>query len=94
MDRQSGDELTRKIQRLSNNLERAKIMEYVSLMENPKRMLFLNFIAGLARGLGLAVGFSVLGAIAILLLRRLVMLNLPLIGDFIAEVIKLVNRSL
>lgn len=69
-------------------------MEYVNLMEDPRRLLALNFAAGLARGLGLAVGFSILGALVILVLRRLVVLNLPLIGDFIAELIKLVNRSM
>ena len=69
-------------------------MEYVNLMEDPRRLLVLNFVAGLARGLGMAVGFSILGAVAILILRRLVVLNLPLIGDFIAELIKLVNRSM
>ncbi|HOO12903.1 MAG TPA: DUF5665 domain-containing protein, partial [Bacillota bacterium] len=61
---------------------------------DPRRLLVLNFVAGLARGLGMAVGFSILGAVAILILRRLVVLNLPLIGDFIAELIKLVNRSM
>lgn len=83
-----------RIQQLSISLEKAKIMEYVNLMEDPKRLLALNFVAGLARGLGIAVGFSILGAVAILILRRLVVLNLPLIGDFIAELIKLVNRSM
>ena len=82
------------IRQLSVNLEKAKIMEYVNLLEDPKRLLLLNFVAGLARGLGMAVGFSILGAVAILVLRRLVVLNLPLIGDFIAELIKLVNRSM
>ncbi|NLZ91018.1 MAG: hypothetical protein GX918_03765 [Clostridiales bacterium] len=86
--------LSSRIQQLSISLEKAKIMEYVNLMEDPKRLLALNFVAGLARGLGIAVGFSILGAVAILILRRLVVLNLPLIGDFIAELIKLVNRSM
>ncbi|HZX46353.1 MAG TPA: DUF5665 domain-containing protein [Clostridia bacterium] len=86
--------LSSRIQQLSISLEKAKIMEYVNLMEDPKRLLVLNFVAGLARGLGIAVGFSILGAVAILILRRLVVLNLPLIGDFIAELIKLVNRSM
>ena len=86
--------LSSRIQQLSISLEKAKIMEYVNLMEDPKRLLILNFVAGLARGLGIAVGFSILGAVAILILRRLVVLNLPLIGDFIAELIKLVNRSM
>jgi hypothetical protein len=86
--------LSSRIQQLSISLEKAKIMEYVNLMEDPRRLLVLNFVAGLARGLGMAVGFSILGAVAILILRRLVVLNLPLIGDFIAELIKLVNRSM
>lgn len=86
--------LNEKIQQLSTNLEKAKIMEYVNLMEDPRRLLLLNLAAGLARGLGLAIGFSLLGALVILLLRRLVVLNLPFIGGFIAELIKLVNRSM
>jgi hypothetical protein len=86
--------LDSKIQQLSISIEKAKIMEYVNLMEDPKRLLALNFVAGLARGLGIAVGFSILGAVAILILRRLVVLNLPVIGGFIAELIKLVNRSM
>ncbi len=93
-ENKSMERLEEGMQNLSRSLEKSKIMEYVNLMENPRKMLFLNFVAGLARGLGLAVGFSVLGAVAILILRRLVMLNLPFIGGFIAELIKLVNRSM
>ncbi|MBA1333773.1 MAG: hypothetical protein HPY66_0166 [Firmicutes bacterium] len=86
--------LNEKLDRLSYSIEKAKIAEYANLMQDPKRLLYLNFVGGLARGLGIAVGFSLLGALAIYFLRRLVMLNLPLIGDFIAEIIKLVNRSM
>lgn len=86
--------LNEKLDRLSLSIEKAKIAEYANLMQDPKRLLYLNFVGGLARGLGIAVGFSILGAVAIYFLRRLVMLNLPLIGDFIAEIIKLVNRSM
>ncbi|MDI6705459.1 MAG: DUF5665 domain-containing protein [Bacillota bacterium] len=86
--------LNEKLDRLSYSIEKAKIAEYANLMQDPKRLLYLNFVGGLARGLGIAVGFSLLGAFAIYFLRRLVMLNLPLIGDFIAEIIKLVNRSM
>ena len=86
--------LTTKIEELSINIEKMKLAEYVELLNQPKKLLFLNFIAGVARGLGIAVGFAVLGAFAILILRRLVVLNLPLIGDFIALVVKLVQTRL
>jgi hypothetical protein len=51
-----------KIEELSLNLEHMKLVEYVELLNNPKRLLFINFISGLARGFGIAVGFTILGA--------------------------------
>jgi hypothetical protein len=93
-DKDLMEELGRKVDRLALDLERAKISEYVNLMQDTKRLLFINLAVGLARGLGIAIGFSLLGALAIYFLRRLLLLNLPLIGDFIAEIIKLVNRSM
>jgi hypothetical protein len=74
-------------------LERAKLGSYVDLMQNPGRMIFLNLIAGIARGFGLAIGFTILGAIVFYLLQRLVILNLPIIGGLISEVVKLVQLN-
>ena len=55
--------LKQKIDELSLNLERMKLAEYVELLNKPKRLLYINFISGLARGLGIAVGFTLLGAL-------------------------------
>jgi len=93
-DNQALQEIGKKIDQMAYNLEKAKIAEYIEFMQNTKHLLFINFVVGLIRGLGIAVGFSLLGALAIYFLRRLVMLNLPLIGDFIAEVVKIVSQSM
>ena len=69
-------------------------MEYVEFLNNKRRMLYTNFLAGIARGLGMAVGFTILGAILVYLLKQVVFLNLPLISDFIANIVQLVNESL
>lgn len=86
--------LVEKIEELSINMEKMKLAEYVELLNKPRRLLFLNFIAGVARGVGFAVGFAILGAVVILVLRRLLMLNLPVISDYIALVVKLVQTRL
>lgn len=83
--------LTRKIDELAIAMEKMKLAEYVDYLHNTKKMLITNFMAGIARGLGMAIGFTILGAIVIIFLRQLVMLNLPLIGDFIAELMRIVN---
>nr|WP_152948167.1 DUF5665 domain-containing protein [Desulfofundulus thermobenzoicus] len=83
-----------KITELSLNMEKMKLAEYVSLLEHPWRLLYVNFLAGLARGVGIAVGFALLGAVLVIILQRLVMLNLPVIGGFIAEIVTIVQSRL
>jgi len=72
-------------------MEKMKLAEYVQLLDHPWRLMYINFIAGLARGVGIAIGFTILGAMVLYFLRILVMLNLPLIGNFIAEIVRMVQ---
>ncbi|MCX7904362.1 MAG: DUF5665 domain-containing protein [Caloramator sp.] len=82
------------IRNLSVQLERAKIGDYVDLMQSPTRLIFLNFVSGIARGVGIGIGFTILSAFIIYVLQRLVMLNLPLISGIISEIIRLVKYRL
>lgn len=87
------DEYQELIKSVALQLEKARFGEYIDLMQNPARMLTINFFAGIARGFGVAFGFTILGAIVIYLLQRLVVLNLPIIGGVISEVVKLVQLN-
>jgi hypothetical protein len=51
----------------------------------------MNFVAGLARGLGIAIGATLIFALMVEFLRRLIMLNIPGIGSFIAEIVQIVE---
>lgn len=81
------------LKQLSVDLEKMKLAEYVHLLNNPKKLLWINFISGIARGLGTAVGFSILFAIILYLLQKIVILNLPLISDFIADIVRMVQNN-
>lgn len=83
--------LQEKITDLAVKMEKMKLAEYVQLLDRPWRLLYINFIAGLGRGVGIAVGFTILGAIILYLLKHLVLLNLPWIGGFIAEIVRMVQ---
>ncbi|MCF6095858.1 DUF5665 domain-containing protein [Thermovorax subterraneus] len=87
-------DLSFKIDDLSVKIEKLNLSEYLELFRNPRRLLYLNFLAGVARGFGMAVGFTLLGALALYILQRVVILNLPLIGDFIAELVRIVQDEL
>lgn len=86
--------LENKVDELIIAMEKMKLAEYVEYLHNTRKMLITNLLAGIARGLGIAIGFTILGAIVIMVLRSLVLLNLPLIGNFIAEIVRLVNIRL
>ena len=86
--------LEHRVRELAVNMEKMKLAEYVDLLENPYKLLFINFISGIGRGLGIAIGFAILGAILVVVLQRLVALNLPLIGDFIADLVRIVMMQL
>lgn len=86
--------LSRNILKLSDSLERSKIANYVNLMNKPWRLIYLNILGGIARGLGLAIGFTILGALLIYLLTRSFLLNLPIIGSFVGELVWIIQQYL
>lgn len=67
--------------------------EYKSMVEHPWKVLFFNFLLGVARGLGLAVGMTIIAAVTIYLVSKMLvrMVDVPVIGAYIAELIKVVN---
>jgi len=86
--------INKKLDQISINMEKFKIVDYVYFLEHPRKMLFANFIGGLARGFGAAIGFTLLGAIAIYIMQAVVMWKLPIIGDFITEIVNIVQENL
>jgi hypothetical protein len=82
------------LQSLAAKFDRSYLAEYVSLMQRPFRLMFINFLAGLARGFGIAVGLTIVASIFVIFLSYLANLNLPIIGDYIAQLVRIVNQQL
>ncbi len=75
-------------------LERLRLPEYIRFLENRKRFYWMQFFGGIVRGLGTAIGFTILGAVLVWFLQNLAQRNLPVIGDFLAQIVSLVQRRL
>lgn len=52
-------------------LENANVREYAAILANRRRFYTMSFLSGIFRGLGSAIGFSVLGAIALMIISRM-----------------------
>ena len=88
------DRLEKKLDDIGLQMERMKLAEYVSYLEHPKRLIWSNFVSGVAKGFGTLVGLTVVAALAVYILKFLLTLNLPLISSYIAELIVLIQKEL
>ncbi len=80
-------------EKIALSLERSRIADYAALMGRPKKLIWLNLLGGMARGVGFSIGFTVLVALLLSILNLLVGLDLPLIGDFIARLMEYVEDA-
>ncbi|HUC93116.1 MAG TPA: DUF5665 domain-containing protein [Paenibacillus sp.] len=92
--RQALEAVNKRLESISNDMERAKIAEYVDLLNRPLSLMWRNLLGGTARGVGIAIGFTVFTALILYLLQMLGKLNLPIIGDFIADIVRIVQHQL
>jgi uncharacterized membrane protein len=94
IDRETANTLINRIADLSLAMDKMNIAEYVEFLRNPKRIIFVNFLGGLARGFGIGIGATILAALFVIILSRIVQLNIPIIGEFIAEIVKTVDSHM
>lgn len=92
-DAGKADVIAAQLERLAQYLEKMNVAGYVELLQRPARLLFLNFAAGLARGLGIAIGATLIFALMLELMRRVILLNIPGIGEFVAEIMRIVEET-
>ena len=77
--------------RLNKNIE--NLIEMIELKGSKFEIIKRNFIAGISRGIGIGIGVTVVTAILVLFLNHLVSLNIPIIGEYIADIVDIVEKS-
>ncbi len=89
-EEKSRRKLLARLAELSLQMEKYNIAAYLEQLNNPRRYFMVNFLGGVVRGLGIVFGMTILGALVLYILQKLVVLRLPLIGDFIADLVRIV----
>ena len=67
------------------------LRDYLYYLTDTKRIIKNNFLAGLFRGVGSAIGFIVLSAVIVYIATALAARNLPVIGDFLQEIVNMLK---
>ena len=63
--------------------EAAGVVDFLEYLQSGKRILWVNFQAGVAKGLGITVGMTVILGVIVWVMTLLV--DLPLVGEFFKD---------
>lgn len=84
--------LNTSIERLSKTLQEWNISDLTYILGNKKEIIKRNLLAGIFRGVGIGIGVTIITAILIVILKNIVMLNIPIIGEYISDIVEIVER--
>ena len=83
--------LNNNIEKLIVKLENKNLEEIFYVLGNKKEIAKRNFIAGIFRGIGIGIGVTIVTAIIVYFLQKLVKLNLPIIGKYINDLVDIIQ---
>ena len=86
--------LNNSIDKLNKTLNDSNIIELLYVIGKKSEIIKRNFLAGLFRGIGIGVGVTIMTAIIVMILERIVKWNLPIIGDYITDIVNIVQKNL
>lgn len=85
--------LIEKIDKLSYNLNKNKFIDLIEVMGNKKEMIFRNLFSGLWKGIGIGIGVTLVTAIIIVILQKIIKLNIPIISEYITDIVEIVEKT-
>ena len=88
----SRKKLYKKIDELNSIMSKANLTELVYILGNRKEIIIRNILAGISRGVGIGIGVTIITAIIVWALQKIVKLNIPIIGEYIADIIDIVQK--
>ena len=87
------EKILEQLDNLNHTLNKNKILDLVELAGDTKKFLFRNFTSGIVKGIGIGIGVTIITAIIIYILQKIIKLNIPIISQYIADIVEIVQRS-
>ena len=82
----------RQLDILARRLENSGIAEYVELSRRTGKILWLNFISGIAKGLGFTIGASIILAILYKFISYIISMNIPYLTELLRQALELAKN--
>ena len=74
------------LEKLADRLERMRFGDYVTNLNKTSRLIWLNLVAGISRGVGLTVGATLVIAIIFKIISAVISMNVPYLSPMFQEI--------
>ncbi len=74
------------LEKLADRLERMRFGDYVTNLNKTSRLIWLNLVAGISRGVGLTIGATLVIAIIFKIISAVISMNVPYLSPMLQEV--------
>ena len=73
-------------------MQAANLSELIYILGDKKKMFLRNIWAGIGRGIGIGIGVTIISAIIVYALQKIVTLNIPVIGNYVSDIVEIVQK--
>lgn len=85
--------LNKSVEKLNELVEKSRLYDIIEITENKRKLFTRNFFSGIFKGVGISIGFYIITAIVLIFLNYIVRLNIPVIGDYISDIVEIVELN-
>lgn len=86
--------INEKIDDINQKLDKSRIIEISYIIGSKKEIIKRNLLAGISKGVGIGIGITIISAVLVYILQKIIRLNIPILGDYIADIVSIVQKSL
>lgn len=85
--------LYKKIDELNYNMTKNRLIDLCELLGNKKELIKRNIISGIFKGIGIGIGVTIITSIIVVSLQKIVKLNIPVIGEYVKDIVEIVEKN-
>ena len=76
-----------------DTVNKSQLLEYIELVNSPKKLFYRNFLAGVGKGLGLTVGTALVLAVLFKICQHMLALNIPYINEWLLDIANMIKTG-
>ena len=87
------DKLDKGVDMINKRMLKNHFIDISEIVGDRLELLKRNLIAGIFKGIGIGIGVTIITSVIVVLLQKIVKLNIPVIGEYVSDIVQIVEKN-